>query len=104
MTAVRKKDGAHHPKWYTPIPVAFHWKKLVKAALDQDVRLGIIEKVPQGETSEWCSRMVITPKKFAIKPKHPKNSIQEYCQAAKLVLPKYETEYHDTVRSYSAMV
>ena len=62
MTAVRKKDGVHHPKWYTPIPVAFHWKKLVKAALDQDVRLGIIEKVPQGETSDWCSRMVITPK------------------------------------------
>ncbi len=63
MKAVQKKYGAKHPKWYTPIPVAFHWKKSVKAALDQDVRLGIIERVPQGEMSEWCSRMVITPKK-----------------------------------------
>ncbi len=62
MTAVRKRDDVTHPKWYTPIPVAFHWKKQVKADLDRDVRLGIIERVPQGEISEWCSRMVITPK------------------------------------------
>ena len=26
------------------------------------MRLGIIERVPQGEISEWCTRMVITPK------------------------------------------
>ena len=62
MKAIRKKDGTHHPKWYTPIPVAFHWKKQVKADLDRDVRLGIIERVPQGEICEWCSRMVVTPK------------------------------------------
>ena len=62
MKAIRKKDGTHHPKWYTPIPVPFHWKKQVKADLDRDVRLGIIERVPQGDISEWCSRMVITPK------------------------------------------
>ena len=62
MKAIRKKAGAEHPAWYTPIPVAFHWKKQVKADLDRDVRLRIIEKVPQGETSEWCSRMVITAK------------------------------------------
>ena len=34
----------------------------MKADLDRDVRLGIIEKVPQGEITEWCSRMVVTPK------------------------------------------
>ncbi len=62
MTAVHRKEGVSHPKWYTPIPVAFHWKRQVKADLDRDVRLGIIERVPQGEVSEWCSRMVITPK------------------------------------------
>ncbi len=62
MEVVQKKDDVAHPAWYTPIPVAFHWKKQVKADLDRDVRLGIIERVPQGETSEWCSRMVITPK------------------------------------------
>ena len=47
---------------YTPIPFPHHWKKQVKADIDRDVRLGIIEKVPQGDISEWCSRMVVTPK------------------------------------------
>ena len=47
---------------YTPIPVAHHWKKQVKADIDRDVRLGIIEQVPQGTQTTWCSRMVVTPK------------------------------------------
>lgn len=62
MKAVKKKPGSNHPNAYTPIPVPFYWKKPVKADLDQDVRLGIVEPVPQGEVNEWCSRMVITPK------------------------------------------
>lgn len=47
---------------YTPIPVPHHWKKKVKSDMDGDVRLGVIEKVPQGDTSRWCSRMVVAPK------------------------------------------
>ena len=48
---------------HTPIPVPYHWKQQVKADLDQDVRLGIIEPVPQGTPTRWCSRMVVTAKK-----------------------------------------
>ena len=48
---------------HCPIPVPHHWKKAVKDALDQDVALGIIEPVPQGTPTVWCSRMVVTPKK-----------------------------------------
>ena len=62
MDIVFKTDGATPRPVYTPIPVPFHWKKQVKADLDRDVRLGIIEKVPQGDVTEWCSRMVVTPK------------------------------------------
>ncbi len=62
MKVVRKKLSVDHPKAYTPIPVAFHFKSQVKKDLDRDVRLGIIEPVPQGEVGDWCSRMVITPK------------------------------------------
>ena len=51
-----------HSRAYRPIPVPYHYKKSVKADLDRDVRLGVIEKVPQGEINEHCSRMVITPK------------------------------------------
>ena len=50
-------------KVHTPIEVPHHWKKKVKANLDRDVRLGIIEPVPQGTPTTWCSRMVVASKK-----------------------------------------
>ena len=40
---------AHH----TPIPVAIHWQDEVKAGLDRDVRLGVLEKVPIGTPVTW---------------------------------------------------
>ena len=49
--------------YHTPIPVPLHWTEEVKARLDQDVRLGVIEPVPVGEPVGWCHRMVICPKK-----------------------------------------
>jgi hypothetical protein len=45
------------------IPVPIHWREKVKAGLDRDVRLGVIEPVPVGEPVEWCHRMVICAKK-----------------------------------------
>ena len=62
MEVVFKDDGVQPKYTYTPIPVPHHWKKQVKADLDRDVRLGIIEQVPQGDLSKWCSRMVVAPK------------------------------------------
>lgn len=50
---------AHH----TPIPVPIHWREAVKAGLDQDVRLGVLEPVPVGEPVTWCHRMVVCAKK-----------------------------------------
>ena len=50
---------AHH----SPIPVPLHWQEEVKAGLDQDVRLGVLEEVPIGEPVTWCHRMVVCPKK-----------------------------------------
>ena len=34
----------------------------MKNILDQNVRIGVYEKVPQGDTTEECARMVVTPK------------------------------------------
>ncbi len=48
---------------HCPIPVPHHWKTAVKADLDHDVALSIIEPVPQGTPTIWCSRMVVAPKK-----------------------------------------
>ena len=39
-----------------------HWRDPVKAQLDQDVALGVIEKVPPGTPTTWLHNMVITPK------------------------------------------
>ena len=50
---------AHH----TPIPVPLHWQEEVKAGLDRDVRLGVLEQVPIGTLVTWCHRMVVCPKK-----------------------------------------
>ena len=50
---------AHH----TPVPVPLHWQDEVKAGLDQDIRLGVIEPVPVGEPVTWCHRMVVCAKK-----------------------------------------
>lgn len=49
--------------YHTPIPVPIHWQDEVKAGLDQDVRLGVIEPVPVGTPVTWCHRMVICAKK-----------------------------------------
>ena len=50
---------AHH----SPIPVPLHWQEEVKAGLDRDVRLGVLEPVPVGEPVTWCHRMVTCAKK-----------------------------------------
>ena len=50
---------AHH----TPVPVPLHWQDEVKAGLDQDVALGVIEPVHVGEPVTWCHRMVVCAKK-----------------------------------------
>ena len=49
---------AHH----SPIPVLLHWQDAVKAGLDRDVRLGVLEPIPIGEPVTWCHRMVICAK------------------------------------------
>ena len=47
---------------YTPSPIPLHQAKDVKAGLDRDIHLGVLEPVPVNEPIAWCSRMVITPK------------------------------------------
>ena len=48
---------------HTPVPVPIHWRDDIKAGLDRDVRLGVIEPVPVGEPVTWCHRMVVCAKK-----------------------------------------
>ena len=43
--------------------ISIHWMDEIKAELDKDVRLGVIEPVPPNTPSVWCSRMGIIAKK-----------------------------------------
>ncbi len=47
---------------HTPLKVPVHWQKTVKDRLDKDVKLQIIEPVPQNTHVEWCGRMVVAAK------------------------------------------
>ena len=62
LKIVFKRDHQEH-RVHTPIEVPHHFKHKVKEDLDRDERLGIIEKVPQGTPTTWCTRMVVSVKK-----------------------------------------
>ena len=47
---------------HSPAAVPLHWEAAVKAGLERDLRLGVIERVPVNTPTTWCSRMIITPK------------------------------------------
>ena len=47
---------------HQPVSIPVHWQAQVKEELDRDCRLGVIEPVPMGEPTAWCSRMVVCPK------------------------------------------
>ena len=46
------KPVAHH----IPAPVPIFWQERVKADLDRDVRIGVLEKVPVQTPTEWLHR------------------------------------------------
>ena len=47
---------------HTPALIPLHWQEEVKRQLDDDVTMGILEKVPYGEPSRICHRMVVRRK------------------------------------------
>ena len=47
---------------HTPASIPLHWQQKVYEDLLRDEALGILERVPDGEPTTWCHRMVITRK------------------------------------------
>ena len=54
--------NAEHVAQHTPCVLPLHWRDKVKAGLDDDERLGVVEKVPNGVPTTWLHRMVVVPK------------------------------------------
>ena len=60
---IHMKEGVKPIASHSPIPVPLHWQAKVKAGIDRDEAIGVIEKVPPGTPTTWCHRMVVVPKK-----------------------------------------
>ena len=48
--------------FHTPASIPLHWQQQVHADLLRDEALGILKKLPHGEPTQWCHRMVIKRK------------------------------------------
>ena len=61
---IKIKDGSIRPvNISTPYSVPVAYRKMVYQELQVAERMGIIEAVPPGETSDWCAPMMIVAKK-----------------------------------------
>ena len=47
---------------HTPATVPLHWQDEVEEQINADIALGVLERVPIGEPSPWCHRMVLVRK------------------------------------------
>ncbi len=47
---------------HTPAVVALHHQEKVRKGLEEDCSIGVLEKVPYGQPSKWCHRMVVARK------------------------------------------
>ena len=47
---------------HVPSAVPLHWEKQIEEQLLEDVRMGVLERVPHGFPTKWCHRMVVTRK------------------------------------------
>merc|ERR1711954_183009 len=48
---------------HKPVPVPLHFREEVYANIEADVKRGVLRKVPPGEPTSWCAKLVITAKK-----------------------------------------
>ena len=53
------KPRVHHK----PIPIPLHWQEKVKAQIDGNVRMGLMEPVPIGEPVTWSHQLVVAERK-----------------------------------------
>ena len=62
-------DGTVPCRHYRARSIPFRWKESVFKQLAEMEAKGVIEKVPTGESYQWCHPMVVVPKKNSTEPR-----------------------------------
>ena len=62
MRLMVNSDAEPMPR-HKPISVLLHWQEEVKASLNEDVALGVLEPIPVGEPETWSHSVVVCHKK-----------------------------------------
>ena len=66
---IELEDCATPCKHFKPRSIPFRWREAVQDQLDNMVLKDVIEKVPVGESYQWCHPMVVVPKKDSSEPR-----------------------------------
>ena len=52
---------------HKPAQVPIHFRDEVEAGLEKDIRLGVLERVPENTPTTWCSRMCVVVKNRSLR-------------------------------------
>lgn len=58
------KEGVEPKVLHRPGTVLAHWMDKVREDIEQEIALGVLERVPQNTPTTWCSQMHIVGKKM----------------------------------------
>ena len=59
---IHLKDGAIPYKAQTAVSIPLHWQTKIKEQYARDVKMQVLERLPPGETDDWCFREVYSAK------------------------------------------
>ena len=60
---IHVREGTEPVAVHRPSTIPAHWLDQVKAELERDIALGVLERVPSNTPTTWCSRMHVVGKK-----------------------------------------
>ena len=70
-----------------------HWRDAVKAGIDQDIKLGVLEAVPIRQPVMWCTEWLLVPRRMAL------SDVQlTFNDLILMQLEKHNTRNHPSIR------
>ena len=60
---IHVREDAKPVAVHRPATIPAHWQAKVKADIERDIKLGVLERVPANTPVTWCSQMHMVSKK-----------------------------------------